>query len=380
MSGTSRGRIGLVGGYGGVGAVVGRMLLRWGLGPIRVGGRRAELAQVFVATELDGAAEAQPVDVTDPSSLIRFCAGCDVVVNCAGPSYRMLDRVAVAAFAAGAHYVDPGGDEPVHRRLASRDLAGEGFVAVLDAGLMPGLTGLLPVWLARDFDKVSGLVAHVGLVDRLTPAGAGDYLLSLGGGHGEARAVWRHGRRVTHALEALTDVELPFFPGRVTAYPYLSVEAERTAASLALSELTWHNIVDGGGHMSAALGRLQGAMTGVSDLDAASVELSRAAALDLFGRDPYQRLVFRLDGHRDGEPLSRTLVLRGTDTYGLTGGMTAMVTRAVLTGAVPPGLAYPVEVLAPDAVVAELPELPGFAGLEVLDGVPERPEFEEGTL
>jgi hypothetical protein len=276
--------------------------------------------------------------------------------------------------------VDPGGDEPVHRRLAPRDLAREGFAAVLNAGLMPGLTGLLPVWLARDFDKVSGLVVHVGLVDRLTPAGAGDYLLSLGGGHGEARAAWRHGRRVLRALETLADVELPFFPGRVAAYPYLSVEAERMAAGLALCDLTWYNIFDGGGHMSAALGRLQGAMAGIGNLDAASAELSRAAALDLFGRDPYQRLVFRLDGHRDGEPRSRTLVLRGTDTYGLTGGMTAMVTRAVLAGTIPAGLAYPVDVLAPDVVVAGLPQLPGFAGMEILDGVPERPEFEEGEV
>lgn len=380
MTRPGTGRIGLVGGYGGVGAMVARLLLRWGLGPIRVGGRRGERASAFVATELDGAAEATAVDVTDPVSLARFCAGCDIIVNCAGPSYRVLDSVAVAAFAAGAHYVDPGGDEPVHRRLAARDLAREGFAAVLDAGLMPGLTGLLPVWLARDFDKVTGLVAHVGLVDRLTPAGAGDYLLSLGGGHGQARAAWRHGRRVTDALDARADAELPFFPGRVTAYPYLSVEAERTATALALSDLTWFTVFDGGGHLSAALGRLQGAMAGIGDLDAASVELSRAAALDLFGRDPYQRLVFRLDGHRDGEPHSRTLVLRGTDTYGLTGGMAAVVTRAVLAGAVPAGLAYPVDVLAPDEVVAALPELPGFAGMEVLDGGPERPEFEEGSL
>lgn len=380
MNDARTGRIGLLGGYGGVGTAAARVLFRWGLGPIRVGGRREERARALVATELDATAEAVPVNVTDAASLARFCDGCDIIVNCAGPSYRVLDTVAVAAFSAGAHYVDPGGDEPVYRRLASRDLAKEGFAAVLDAGLMPGLTGLLPVWLAREFDKVSGLVAHVGLVDRLTPAGAGDYLLSLGGGHGEARAAWRHGRRVARVLEVMADVELPFFPGRVAAYPYLSVEAERTATGLALSDLTWFNIFDGGGHMSAALGRLQGAMAGFGELEAASAELCCAADLDLFGRYPYQRLVFRLDGHRDGEPRSRTLVLRGTDTYGLTGGMAAMVTKAVLEETIPAGLTYAADVLDPDVVVAGLPGLPGFAGIEVVDGVPERPEFEEGTL
>lgn len=376
----SAGRIGIVGGYGGVGAAAASLLHRWGQGPLRLGGRRQELARAFVADQLDGAGEALAVDVTDAASLARFCAGCDIVVNCAGPSYRVLDTVAVAAFAAGAHYVDPGGDEPVYRRLVTRDVARDGHVAVLNAGLMPGLTGLLPLWLARDFDKVTGLLAHVGVVDRLTPAGAGDYLLSLGGGHGEAKACWWRGRRVAGTLEVMADVELPFFPGRVSAYPYLSRETERMATSLSLSELTWYNVFDGGGHMVAALGRLQGAMAGVGDLDAAAAQLCRAAALDMFARSPYQRLVFALDGQRDGTPHSRTLVLHGADTYGLTGGMTAMVTAAVRGGTVSAGLRYMMDAVDPGTVVAALPDLPGFVGMEIIDGRSALAEFEEGTV
>ncbi|MEU5695816.1 saccharopine dehydrogenase NADP-binding domain-containing protein [Actinosynnema sp. NPDC020468] len=357
--------IGVLGASGGVGRAATRVLAGWNVGPLRLGGRVPPTA---LAAELG--AEAVQVDLTDPVALHDFCAGCAVVLNCAGPSYRHLDTVARAALAAGAHYVDPGGDEPVHRALAGVEPT---RAVVLDAGLVPGLTAVLPRWLAADLVEPVALTAHVGLVDRLTPAGAGDYLLSLGGGHGEARAAWRDGRRVSGALSPSDDVDLPFFPGRVTTYPYLSREAERTAAALRLAEADWYTVFDGAGHLSAALGRLQAAMTGAADLDAAAAELIGAADLDLFGRNPYQRLVFRLTG-RDVE---RTLVLRGTDTYGLTGGIAAYATREVLAGRVPPGVAYPVDVLDHADLVAALPSLPGFAGVDVLDGVP---AFEEGAV
>lgn len=363
----STGDIGVLGGYGAVGQVAARMLARTAPGrTLRIGGRRRDRAEQFVASDLGVAGVAVAVDVDDEAALAGFCAGCRVVVNCAGPSYRVLDRVARAAFAAGSDYVDAGGDEPVRTALSDQD--GTGRVAVLSSGMMPGLTGLLPRWLAgQAFDEVHALTAHVGTMDRLTPAGAGDYLLSLGGGHGESQAAWRNGARALRSLHPRNDVELPFFPGLVNAYPYLSFEAERTARALALSTMDWFNVFDGGAHMMRALSRLQGAMTGQSDLGPAADELTRAAALDLFGRDPYQLMVFELSGTRHGAPVTRTLVLGGRDTYALTGTVVAMAATAVLAGEVPTGTHYAAEVLAPEVVVKELGDLDAVTVFELYD-------------
>ncbi len=101
--------VAVLGGYGAVGRATVTGLRRAGH-PIRIGGRdRAATARV--ADELG--VEPQPVDLWDDASLAAFCADAAVVVNAAGPSYRVLDRVARAALAADADYVDPGGDQPL---------------------------------------------------------------------------------------------------------------------------------------------------------------------------------------------------------------------------------------------------------------------------
>ncbi|MFG2603296.1 saccharopine dehydrogenase NADP-binding domain-containing protein [Streptomyces sp. NPDC048514] len=372
----------VLGGYGAVGAVAARELATaHPEARLRIGGRRFDEA-TRCADHLGGHAEPYAVDLTDPDSLTAFCAGSHVVVNCAGPSYRVLDTVARAALAAGADYVDAGGDEPVHRALTDRDPARQGRAAVLTAGMMPGLTGMLPRWLAaQGVDEPERLLAYVGTMDRLTPAGAGDYLLSLGGAYGEAQSAWRGGARVLRVLQPLTDTELPFFPGTVSAYPYLSYEAERLARDLGLATVDWYNVFDGGSRMLKTLGRLQGAMTGQSALEPAAHELIEAAGLDLFGRDPYQLFALELTGRSAGRTATRALVLRGTDTYELTGAVAAAAAGALLAGRVPAGVHYAAEVLDADAVVERLGQLAAVTSLDLFDRpLAEACATEEGEL
>jgi hypothetical protein len=373
-------RVAVLGGYGAVGRATARLLGDLGVTEVRIGGRRLKDARAVVDQDLRGAGEAMAVDLWDIDSLAAFCASSRVVVNCAGPSYKVLDRVARAAFAAGADYVDPGGDTPVYRRLTSPDLPARGRAAVLNAGLMPGLTSILPRWLARQFSRPSALRAYVGVIDRLTPGSAAEYLLTLGGEHGEAQARWCNGSRISRALAPQSGVRLPFFPTVVNTYPYLSLETERLARTLKLETVDWYNVFDGGGHMLAALGRLQGAMNGSSDLDAAALQLCAAAELDLFGRQPYQVLLVLLDGEIGHTQQTRALVLCGTDTYELTGAVAAFATRMILDGRVPPGVRYAEAALPSDAVVEWLQKVPALATLETLDTGVDVDAVEEGEL
>ena len=369
-------RVGVVGGYGAVGAAVARQLRGRGVTRLRIGGRRPAAAAALVEKELDGLGEPVAVDVYDADGLARFCAGCAVVVNCAGPSYRVLDRVAVAAWHAGAHYVDPGGDRPVRELLAAAGGTGD-RVAVLNAGLMPGLTALLPLGLARaEFGRIDRVIAYAGLVDRMTPAGAAEYLLSLGGGHGEPLAAWRGGRLVSRALQPLVDVAAPFFPGRVGAHPFLSGETEWLAATLGAQELDWYNVFDGGGHVMAALSRLRPAILGAADLDEAARELAEAAELDLFGRDPYQLFVCELTGDSG----QRVLLLRTADTYEATALLAVQATVDALDGRLPAGVHFAAEVVAYEPVVAALRAHPTVRAFDVLDGGLDAGAAEEGEL
>ena len=373
--------IGVLGGYGGVGLPTVRQLDAWGVGPMRIGGRRPALARQVVDHELGGRGEVAAVDIDDPASLRSFCEGCDIVVNCAGPSHQILDVVARAALAVGADYVDAAGDDPVHQLLQGPRQARPGWIAILSAGMLPGISGLMPRYLAGlGFDRVLRLTAYAGGLDHFTPAGASDYVRSLFGGFGEPLASWSGGVRVSRSLIPLVDLDLPFFPGRVTAHPFLATETERVAAALGLDDVRWYNVFDGT-HVIAALGRLQGALTSASNLEAAAVELVQASKLDMFGRTPYWLFVTHLDGESDGRPHRKTMVVGARGANELTGLGTALTVAAIHAGDVEPGLWYADEVLNPARAVDRLRTAPAVTAIEVLDdGIDAAELYEEAAL
>lgn len=375
--------IGIIGAGGAIGSRVAHALAGdAAFGRLRLGAR--DIARIAV---LGDRVELRAVDVHDAQALAGFCAGCRVVVNCAGPSYRVLDTVARAAFAAGADYVDPAGDDPVHALLAASDPAGLGRRAVVSAGLLPGLSGLLPRGTAAEFDTVERIQAYVGGLAPITPAAAGDFLLSDRAGTGEPLAAWRDGRRRSRALVPLRAVRLPYFPDEVTAYPYLPTEVERLAAGLGAREAHWYNVFPTG-RAEQLLSTLWAAPD--RDLDAAAAALDAAIALDLVGRAPYHLMVLQLHGRGGGRARTRTLVVRSTDGYAPTAAMTVAAVRAVSSGAVPPGRHYAADVLAaadlrtclestPDVAVHDVgDEMPLFADADglrngVRDGTPGTP-------
>lgn len=139
--------------------VVGRRvcveLLRTGT-PIAIAGRRAaalaELAPTLPATRVHVA------DACDGAALARAFAGTRVVVNAAGPLRETAAPVLVGALAAGAHYVDAGGEQAVlhavyeHHESTARHA---GKVALPGAGLDCAIGDLAAAWAAMHLLGVS---------------------------------------------------------------------------------------------------------------------------------------------------------------------------------------------------------------------------------
>jgi hypothetical protein len=349
-------RIGVVGGYGAVGRAAVAQLVQSGAGPVVVAGRHPELAAEILADFPDVAAER--LDLGDPAALAAFCSRCRV--------------------AAGADYVDAGGDDVVHDLLAGGPLAG---TAVLSAGMLPGLTGLLPRALAANSaaggaGPAARLTAFAGGEDVFTVAAAVDYVESLRNGFGRSNAAWRGGACRDRAAAPLLDAEIAWFPGTVAAYPFLSTEMERVARDLGLAELTFFNVFPGA-HLREALAEAAGGGTGGGAVLAAAERLVAASRLDLFGSQPFQRLVFRLE---DAATV-RTLVLTGAGASQLTGTMAALTATWLLAGEVKPGLHYAADVVDPGWAVAALETAPAVVALQVFEGsAAEDGEPEEGEL
>jgi Saccharopine dehydrogenase NADP binding domain len=373
--------VGVIGATGAVGAAVVRALAAEGGGVrLRLGARWPDAVRALVWESGPGTA-AVAVDVASPATVAGFCAGCDVVVNCVG---YLADRrvVAEAALRAGVSYVDAGGDGALYDRLAGRPEARRRPV-VLGAGMLPGLSGLVPRWLAgQGLAPPLALTGYVSVLDRMTANSAAEFLASLGDGEGHTS--WRSGRRVRGEVEPLHRVRLAFFDGEVTAYPYLGAEAERLARSVPLARLCWYHVFASDGQVLPALGRLReqaGRGAGVGTL---TPDLARAAELELFGRGAASKLVFQLDGRddgrADGQTGSRVAVLSGGGTYEVTGTVCALTVAEVLAGSVPPGVRFAADALDP-AVVPRLPGRPGIVGLQVLDGpLPDPTDAEQGFV
>ncbi|MCQ8193852.1 saccharopine dehydrogenase NADP-binding domain-containing protein [Streptomyces rugosispiralis] len=345
--------IGVLGGYGAVGSAAVRRLRQAGTGPLLIAGRDPARAAAF-ARSLSPAGppvEALAVDLDDPASLDRFAARCRLVVNCAGPSYRVLDTVARAALHRGADYVDAAGDDPaairLHARCDRRDWLTAGRTAVLSAGALPGLSGLLPRALAMDTDRPVRLDAYLGGVAALTPAAAGDVLLSHGPEHGVPGAAWREGGVRPRTLEPRRGLSLAAFPQPVNAFPFLSTEAGRLARALNIGEIRWYTVF-GGDRLPEELAMAWA----LGDADPAA--LVTAAAEDIRRHGSWYGQEFHLwTGTPDGPP-AHTLTLRADDSYDLSGLMTAATTRALLTGGIPPGVHFAADVLDPRETTAAL--------------------------
>jgi hypothetical protein len=101
-----------------------------------------------LAAEFESRVSAAYLDVLDAHSLDDFCSRCSIIVNCAGPTAVLQDRVAQAAFHRRCHYIDPGGFSLVKQRLLphSREIADSGLSFVLSAGWLPGVSEVVPVY------------------------------------------------------------------------------------------------------------------------------------------------------------------------------------------------------------------------------------------
>ncbi|QNP74801.1 saccharopine dehydrogenase NADP-binding domain-containing protein [Streptomyces roseirectus] len=230
----------------------------------------------------------------------------------------------------------------------------------------PGQSGPRP-------DRAAGstLTVRVGGFPHFPPAAARDFMDRLARPGGEVTAVWRGGRRVAGALAVERDVRLPYFPGAVTAIPYLTEEAVAVAGRYGFGEVRWYTVF-GGEHTRAVLDRYRAGLPPGLSVDDAAAELSRASLTDLAGRTPYQAVTCELDG--------RSLVLTGTDSSALTGTAAAHAAFAVLRGELPPGRLHFAQLPDPGRVLRRIAGAPAVTGLRLLDAPPAELPVEEGIL
>jgi hypothetical protein len=351
--------IGILGGYGRVGLQAASVLRDWGNASLRIGGRNPEKAREKLINEFPEA-EWVKVDIENDDSLKNFITGCELIVNCAGPSHRITVSVAKMCLSNGCHHVDSGEGKDIEKMHKSPHSS----AVLYGAGAIPGLSGLLPRWLANSFDNVTNLIAYTGGLDQFTLSGAEDYLYGIIDEAKPPLSAWKDGVYSPLVLKRETGVTLPFFPNEVTLNPYFDTETEFVAKDLSLLNGEWHMAIVGE-HMSAALEGISGQF--YADTTGAIKRLCLASELDTAGRQTYFNFLVQLEGVKQGKSLTRTLVLQAKGASALTGAVVAVTGIALLEKELPVSAGPVATIPNPDKLITRLSEAKIIKRLKVFD-------------
>ncbi|MEM7674519.1 MAG: saccharopine dehydrogenase NADP-binding domain-containing protein [Myxococcota bacterium] len=335
---------------------------------VRLGGRnRARLEEL--AAKLSGRVEIQPTDLTSDADLAAFCAGVRVVANCAGPSYAHLDRVARAAWAAEADFVDIGGELAAVEKLKGLQSTPapqlDRRTAIFSAGVMPGLSGLLPRLLCQA-GELRRLDSYVGGAQIFTTMSAVDGLLTRGDQFGTPSAIASHGEVLTGRLAPLHDVSLPCFPKPVHAWPYLTTEAQELSRAEGIADVRAYNVfvtnrlpeamADAWAHL--------GAEAQIDDVWREAEAVVKAADEDKADHGQFYVMLFTARPAKGAVPGPSRLALRATDSYAVSGVVMAEAARQVADG-LPPGVRLAARALDPQRMLQTLQTDPHIESIEI---------------
>ncbi len=125
---------------------------------IVIAGRNMEAAK-RTAAEIGDKATALQVDATEEGRVASLAAGSDILLNAAGPDFRVALPAVRAAVKAGVHYCDVSADGPSTEKALALDAAAKaaGVTALLGIGADPGVSNLMLMHAARRFDRVDEL-------------------------------------------------------------------------------------------------------------------------------------------------------------------------------------------------------------------------------
>lgn len=365
-------KVAILGGYGKVGFVAAKYLMKQGGAEIYICGRSfiaaSEKAAQIVASvphdsEIEGECRPYEVDIQDAAALRTLLTMCDVVVNCTGPTALIGDTVARAAIESDCHMVDPGGYDYVIEKI--KDLEEEVVKRKLQvcfaAGIVPGISASLPLQMASEFSHVTEIKNYF----------AGEDVWSYGSmydmvcGMGELKALGPcevKNKRLLPLPLSERYVHFPQLPepvGRSIAQPFYTKEFERVIKQTGSysGKCFWVNT---GPMFSAALSlvRLARCYSNPRIADISARILCKASALDNRRKNPLGYMLFsEVTGIQNGEMKTTIKVLRFPDSYTGTGLAAAMMAHRIVIGkAKKSGVGNFAEMLPPDQVLTILEE------------------------
>lgn len=363
--------------YGATGLVGGRVCAALDAAdvPFVACGRRRNALEKLAS--LVGATDWRIADL-EHDALVAAFSGSEVVVNCAGPLAEVGEPVLLAALAAGAHYVDLGGDQAaMHAFYERHDAAARraGRAVVPGCGLNCAIGDWASAWAAMhvcdvrdDGDAVRAAPASRLAEDKPLDEIAvsyiyDDFVLSPSSqkavlGNLQTRGLIWQRDRWEHVPSAATR-------RRVNAGPAMG--GERDAVSFPGGDvITVPRHIAARSVQTFVSTTRSPAATAALRLLARAMPLVPKRAIDALApyqphEDEYARTRFAVIAQARRGFASAQIVASGDDTYRASAGIAAWVARALATrGAGPIGMRAPSELFRPQIALREVAEAIGL--------------------
>ncbi len=309
-------------------------LSRRGIDVVLVGRDTERLRRAATAVNL-AESPRRVADLVDHAALVASFAGCDAVINCAGPFTGTGHAVVRAAIAAGCHYVDTAGEQLYLKAVfdtaaGEAERAGVTVVPATNDGCLPG--DLVAHLIADRFPSIEEItISHV-----------------IVGGGGPSRGSLRS---ALHTIDALTTGGLTYDHGRWhTGRParHDSVILPGTAEPTEMAPLPLAEVVTIPRHVS--VGHVESLVE--ASLSARLSTPVSAEFIDTLPAGPTeqarrtQQFTYLVDATTADGHSVRGLV-RGADTYGTTATIAAEAARRLVVDGAAPGVLAPAQAFDP---------------------------------
>ena len=364
--------------YGATGLVGGRVCTALDAAdvPFVAAGRRRTALENLA--RIVGASEWRVAEL-DHDALVAAFQGAAVVINCAAPLAEVGEQVLLATLAAGAHYVDLGGDQAfMHSMYERHDSTARkaGRAVVTGCGLNCAIGDWASAWAARHvvgFDDEGGVVRDAP-VERIAEDNPLDEIVvsyifdDLVLSPGSQKAVFGnlHNRGLVWQRDRWEQVANASVRRKINAG--VGMGGQRDAVSFPGGDVITvpRHVAARSVQTFVSTTRSQAATTALRLL-ARAIPLVPKRATDMFApyqprEEEYGRTRFAVIAQARRGFSAAQIVVGGDDQYRATAGIAAWVARALATReAGPIGMRAPSELFRPEPALREVGELIGLS-------------------
>lgn len=162
------------------------------------------------------------VDIFEKNSLEEFCDDCKIIINCAGPSYKIGAKIAIVADKMGVDYIDAFGGGFLEKEIV-RNCLNRSNYKIFSAGSMPGFSGIIPRFLIEKYSTIDEFKIYEGSFEKSGIAASEDIILSSVNGFGLKDTFIENG---VYTKDPMTQdaIIVPGVPDPVVCQYYLTEE------------------------------------------------------------------------------------------------------------------------------------------------------------